>query len=682
MGFLAPWFLGGLAALGVPVFVHLLRRHKTTPRPVSSLMFFERGTQSSTRHRRLRYLLLFALRCALVLMVVLAFANPFFLRASADANSRVLLMVLDNSFSMRAGTRFSDAKQRALRVLAGKTHGQKAQIVGLGGQVEVRTQVINDDAQLRSALENLQVGDGHANFGELGHAIHSLAETVQAPIEVHLFSDMQRTAMPTNFADVVLPKNVELVLHPVANGAAPANWTVESVEAPASLAEPKDPKRSRVQAVIAGFETPAATKTVSLVVNGKTIATRKVAVSANGRAPVEFAPLEVGYGFNRCEVRIEGGDAFPADDISVFTVRRSDPERVLFVHESGDGRSALYFGSALSAASQGLFVLQSVTAEQATDLDPTKYAFVVLSDAVTLPGIFEHALGQYVAKGGSVFIALGTAAAHHARIPLWGSDVKDAHDYARAGGAATVGQVDFSYAALEQGQPGRDNGGWADVKVFYAAVVDPGGTRIAARLADGTPLLLDKQLGEGHIVLLASGLENLTNDLPLHPVFVMFVDRTARYLSGGERLSGSTLVDSFVQLRSAAEPAGVAASVEVIDPDGRRPLSLSEARTLQTFRLERAGFYQIRFADGRDAVIGVNPDRRESDLAPLAEDVQALWSGNSGGRSAPQPAGTQSVEVRSRPISLWWYGMLLALVVALAETALASNYLGTQREES
>ena len=33
MGFLAPWFLGGLAALGVPVFVHLLRKHVTVPRP-------------------------------------------------------------------------------------------------------------------------------------------------------------------------------------------------------------------------------------------------------------------------------------------------------------------------------------------------------------------------------------------------------------------------------------------------------------------------------------------------------------------------------------------------------------------------------------------------------------------------------------------------------------------------
>ena len=77
MGFLAPWFLAGALALGVPVFVHLLRRQTTTPRPVSSLMFFERGVQSSTRHRKLRYLLLFALRMALVALLVLAFANPF-----------------------------------------------------------------------------------------------------------------------------------------------------------------------------------------------------------------------------------------------------------------------------------------------------------------------------------------------------------------------------------------------------------------------------------------------------------------------------------------------------------------------------------------------------------------------------------------------------------------------------
>jgi hypothetical protein len=411
------------------------------------------------------------------------------------------------------------------------------------------------------------------------------------------------------------------------------------------------------------------------------VATRKVDVPANGRATVQFAPLDVGYGFNRCELRIEGGgDAFPADDRSVFVIRRSDPERVLFVRAGNDTRSALYFGSALGAATQASFVLQSLTAEQTTDLDPSKYAFVVLSDAVTLPSIFEHTLAQYVSKGGSVLIALGTAAGHHARIPLWGGDVKDAHDYVRTGGAATVGQVDFTHPALEQAQPGRDNGGWAETKFFYAAVVDPGQARVAARLGDGTPLLLDRQIGEGHVLLLTSGLENLTNDLPLHPVFVAFVDKAARYLSGSERLSGSRLVDSFVQLRSGGEPVGEVASVEVIDPDGRRPLSLNEARTVQTFRLRRAGFYQIRFANGRDAVIGVNPDRRESDLEPIAPDVQQLWNGSKGEASIQTVAAGD--EAKYRPVSLWWYVMLLALVVALAETVVASGYMGTQREDA
>jgi hypothetical protein len=680
MGFLSPWFLAGLAALSVPVFVHLLARHKATPKPVGSLMFFERGRQGSTRHRKLRYLVLFALRCALVLLVVVAFANPYVRRAAKDSSGRLLLIVLDHSFSMRAGTRFRDAKQQASAVLGQKPHAQKAQIMALGGKLDLLTQAITDDAQLGAALDSISPGDGRANFGELGRAIRALAETVPEPVDLHLFSDMQQTAMPGNFADMVLPSNVTLVLEPVVRGTAPPNWTIESVAAPDTLSDPKDPKRSRVEAVIAGFGTPAATKTVSLIINGKVAATRKVEVPPGGRAAVEFAPLDVGYGFNRCEVRTDGGDGFPADDATLFVVRRSDPERVLFVHDARDTRSAFYFGAALEATAHSSFLLQTVAAEQATDLDPSKYAFLVLSDVMTLPSIFEHALVQYVQKGGRVFIALGTSAAGHARIPVWGGEVKEARDYARSGNPATVGSVDFTYPALEQAEPGRDNGGWAAVKVFYAAVVDASEERVAARLTDGTPLVLDKRMGEGHVMLLASGMESLTSDLPLHPVFVAFIDRTARYLSAASRQSGSALVDSFFELRQAANPAGAVENAEVVGPDGRRLLSLSEARTAESVRLESAGFYHIRFPDGRDAQIGVNPDRRESDLQPMAADLQRLWTGSSGTASVGT-AGAGPNRVKYQPISLWWYVMLLLLVVACAETAFSSGYLGAPWEE-
>src|SRR5947199_5455197 len=77
MGLFTPWFLAGAAAVGLPVWLHLLKKHKSTPLPFSSLMFFEQHTQSSIKHRRLRYLVLFALRAALILLMVLAFAHPF-----------------------------------------------------------------------------------------------------------------------------------------------------------------------------------------------------------------------------------------------------------------------------------------------------------------------------------------------------------------------------------------------------------------------------------------------------------------------------------------------------------------------------------------------------------------------------------------------------------------------------
>ncbi len=680
MGFLAPWFLGGLAALGVPVFAHLLRKHMATPRPVSSLMFFERGIQSSTRYRRLRYLLLFALRCALVLLVVIAFANPFVRHARAGESGRLLLIVLDRSFSMRAGTHFADAKRAALQALAAKPRDEKAQVIALGGQVNILTQATTNDMQLRAALEGIQPGDGRADFGELGRVVRTLAETVHEPISLDLFSDMQRSAMPANFADMALPRNAQIVLHPVAQGAMLPNWTVAGVVAPAEVSNEKDTKQARVQAVVEGFNTPAATKQVSLVVNGKVAATQKVNVSANGRATVSFELPEVRYGFNRCAVRIEGGDGFPADDANVFAVRKSDPGRVLFVHAAADSRSPLYFSAALESAARGAFVVQSVAASQATDLDPSKFAFVVLSDTPALPSIFEHALAQYVAKGGSVLIALGANARAHAQIPIWGGAVKAARNYARNGDPANVGQVDFSDPALEQSRPENNSGGWEGVKFLAAAEVDAGNARVAARLSDGTPLLLDRQVGEGRVLLFTSGLGNLTNDLPLHPVFVQFVDRTARYLSGDARLSGARLVGAYVQLRAAAETAGAVTSAEVIDPDGHRALSLSEARTAQSFRLQRTGFYRIRFANGQDAEIGVNPDRRESNLEPMTQDVEQLWarsSDDTAARSAAMAAG----ETQTHRVSLWWYAMLLALLATLAETALASRHMGTQREE-
>ena len=644
------------------------------PRPVSSLMFFEQGTQSSTRHRRLRYLLLFTLRTLLVLLLVLAFANPFLRRSSASASDTLLLVALDNSYSTNAGSVFTREREAALDLLAHRPLWQRAQVLVLGNQLQVLTQPMQDSAALRAAVESIKPGDSHGTFGELGRGMRAMAETVQTPIELHLFSDMQGSNMPANFADMVMPANVRLLLHSTSDVTIP-NWTVESVEAPSQLV---DTKRARTVAVIAGHGTPAASRTVSLVVNGTTVATRRVDVPPSGRATVVFDALDVPYGESRCAVRIDSADGFPGDDVTLFAVRRADPERVLFVHQASDSRSPLYFGAALAASAQSSFVLQSITPEQATDVDPSRYAFVVLSDVSSIPTILENALLRSVQSGGGLLIAAGTSSAHHERLPVYGAGALDGHFYSRTGGFSTVSQTDTSHPSL------KDSIAWPELKFFYASSVDPSHARVVARLADSTPLLLDKQVGEGHVLVFASGFDNLTNDLPLYPAFVPFVEQTARYLSGADRLRGARVVDSFVQLRNAAvspsQTTKGALGIDIVGPDGGHPLSLAEEATAQSFQLTRAGFYQIHFSNGRTSLLAANPDRRESDLQPVASDVLKLWTGTNGASTSPAgPDGAaQPIEHIS---SLWWWFMLLLLVVALAESILASRYLGTQREQ-
>src|SRR5215469_2958916 len=447
MGLFAPWFLAALAGLAFPVYLHLLKRQTNPPKPVSSLMFFESRTQSSVRHRRLRYFLLLSLRLLVLVLLALAFANPFINRnAAVLASNRLVLLVVDNSFSMRAGTRLADAKDAAMRVLSGKG-AARAQVAAFGSQLRLMTQPIEDQAALRAAVQAIQPGDGHGTFGELARAVRAMAESVRTPIELHLFSDLERTDLAATFSDMALPNNVTLTPHAVATKPQP-NWTVESVEAPGQVWG-RDAKPVHVEAVIAGYGTPAAQRTVSLVVNGKTTATKSVMVPTNGRASVDFPSLVVPYGFSRCEVRIDSADALPADDLRRFAVERSDPQKALLVHNYGDGRSPLYIGAALSAAAQSAFTLESINVNEAADRRPSNYAFIILSDLNSLPSLLENSLAGYVKSGGSLLIAAGTSAGARTRIPIFDAHIAATRDYNRVPDRyMAVGSSDTSYPAV------------------------------------------------------------------------------------------------------------------------------------------------------------------------------------------------------------------------------------------
>jgi len=666
MGLLSPWFLGGLAAIGLPVWLHLLRKHKTTPLRFSSLMFFETREQSSVKHRRLDYLLLFALRSLLLALLVLAFASPYIMGGPTTLGSgrKLTVVAVDNSFSMRQGDRLSRARQEALRVLSGVTGADQAQVLAFAGQVQLMGEPTNDQPALRAAVQAIKQDDSRNSYGDLVRALRSIAQSSRLGLDVHLFSDLQKTSMPPSFVELALPPGARLTMHPVASSRLP-NWAVESVTAPKLLLESK---KTRVQATIAGYGTEAAALKVSLVVRDNVLETKSVEVPAGGRATVEFLSLEAPHGWSRAEIRLERRDEFPADDRFRFPVDRSDASRILFVHEQRDARSSTYFQTALQAASQSAFAMESLTPSDLNGVSPARYAFVVLSNVLSMPAAFEDDLRKFVRGGGSALIAVGPAASARGKIPVFDGTVAESRYASRQGERfQTVDRLDAAHPSIRRANR------WEGVKFYQVFRIEAPGARVLARVTDQTPILLEKQEGAGRVILFASTFDNIANDFPLHSAFVPFVEQTARYLGGLEESTGSQPVGAYYDLRKTKAEGGAA---DVLGPNGRRVLDLSQTSSALGFTLAEEGFYEIRRGSGRQELVAVNADRRESDFELIPKETLALWQNTGEGSAAALGASTAA----PKPISFWWYVLLVAFLLALAESVVASRYLTIKKE--
>src|SRR6266705_2201369 len=118
MTFLTPAFFLGLAAVAIPILVHLIQREKKRVVEFPSLMFVQRIPYQSVRRRRIRHWFLLLMRAAAIVLLVAAFARPFLPKAAEAAaaitgGSRELVVLLDQSASMGYGDHWKKAVDAA-----------------------------------------------------------------------------------------------------------------------------------------------------------------------------------------------------------------------------------------------------------------------------------------------------------------------------------------------------------------------------------------------------------------------------------------------------------------------------------------------------------------------------------------------------------------------------------------
>src|SRR5690349_19865054 len=118
MSFLAPAFFIGLAAVAVPILIHLIQRERKEVIHFPSMMFIRRIPYQSVQRRKIHNWLLLLLRAAAIVLLVLAFARPFLTLdptkvSAAASGAREVLILLDHSASMGYGDRWEKARDAA-----------------------------------------------------------------------------------------------------------------------------------------------------------------------------------------------------------------------------------------------------------------------------------------------------------------------------------------------------------------------------------------------------------------------------------------------------------------------------------------------------------------------------------------------------------------------------------------
>ena len=680
MGFVAPFILAGLAALAVPVLIHLIQRERKRVVEFPSLMFLRKIPYQSVRRRRVRDWALLAMRLAALALIVLAFARPFFKRdslaAAAQNGAREAVILVDASYSMEYGDRWQRARTAAREAIAGLGPGDRASLVFFSSGADVAVRSAGDRGRLDAALAAATTGPGATRFAPaLKLAGSLLAESALPRREVILISDFQRRGWEQTPGrdDVKLPERTALTPVNVASGET-ANLSVT----PVSLQRTRFENHDRV-AVTAGVVNhgpkPLTGVTLAIEIDGQSIQSQSTTVAAGGSSSVTFAPFTVASRNMRGTVKLPD-DALKRDNVFHFVVSPSEPVRVFVITRAGAERQSLYLARALPIGEAPRVELAARTPASFSDADARQAAVIILNDVQVQDDLGDR-LARFVRDGGGLLIATGPEATWPARladvVPGLPGDLIDR----TMTPPARLGGLEYSHPVFELFRAPR-SGDFSAARFYrYRSTLQPSG-QVLARFDDGTPALLERKAGAGRVLMWTSALDLDWNDMPVKPVFLPFVHTLTKYLADYAEAPASLTVGQVIpapRKASARGTAGNRGGTIAIAPSGTRVSVETEDGALE---LNEQGFYDVRTqgagADSATA-LAANVDLTESDLAPLdPRELAAAVAGRAAGEFAGLGAARPSDEAQARAQRLWWY-LLVAGGLLLAGETLLSNRL-------
>ena len=696
MQFLNPLFLLGSLAAFAPILIHLVRKEESKRILFSSLMFVNRIPRKSWRRQELRHLLLLMMRIGALLLLALAFARPFLTsKISLPVQSlkdKSLVILLDNSFSMRFDGRFDRARKLALQLVGELGSGDSVQIVTFSDIAQVLNSPHPGRGTLSTIINSLQPTYRKTNYNQaLKLASQLLASAPNELREICWISDFHQSGWNADQEQVTLDEKIKVRTYDVSDNDI-GNATVDQVQ----ISEARDQQHSLVKTLarVSAYGLKAKSRAMlQLELNGKVIQEKQVLFETDGSQLVEFNSFTKPPGVATGGVHLVLPDPLPADNVLHFVLNQQRELKVLLLGER-QAKDNFYMGKALSASPDSPFTIEIQDAKAAASYDLAPYAAVVLNNLELIPPKLALSLHSFVNSGGGVILVLGS------RVKPSDYDLQldrilparltSMFSSAVAGKEMTIAEIQRKHFIFNIFEAVHQSYFMTTSYSGYFRSTPQKGSHVLVSLEDGNPLLIEGTMGKGRTLLFTSSFNMNWNDLPLKSVFLPFCQQLVKYcvnyeesriaFTTGEVVSLSKLNPLLIKALNDASTisSSFSQSWKVVKPSGENiELNSSDLTKSPYFTLEEPGFYQTTVHNFRNW-LAVNVDPTESDLRRIdPEIILSSFKRRTNDALVSRKPMDSSLDQRliweSRQ-SLWWFLLIAAVIILLVESFLANRY--------
>lgn len=656
MQFLFPWMLLGALGVSVPITIHLLNRYRFKIVDWGAMELLRKALIVRARRVKLEDLLLLALRCLIILLVALALARPVLTPQGipwlAKNNNVSAVIALDASFSMAhaPGTRsrFDRAADRVREIAKTLKPGNPVTLVLFGDRPRFLMRNEGFDAErfeakLKEAAplpERLAIESCLDEICE-----KKFLDEIQAPVvEFYLVTDAQINSWSplsekTRQSLDQLGQKGRVFILPVTSSEA-ENLAITRFEPKSGLVR----KGVTVEVEVGNFGKQARDNVaVSLLVNDVPVDQGVVSrIEPDKTETIAlFARIDKA-GPARLTARLDQDD-LALDNVRHAVVEVRDKSRILLVRAHSaeatpDDKDFVL--TALAPAPNESLVVDSATWLELATRKLGDYQTIILANVPDLPDELMRTLYYFVKEGGGLIVFLGdnaqpalmNARFQHENVPLLPAEVQEPVSDPKG---YQIETVEHPLSHILAGLPSQFV---AEARVFryFKLNLGAGGRETMKIAGGGGPIVAEKALGRGKVVLFASAPEPSWTNMVVEPAFYPILLHEAVTFVGKQpherqfTVSDSLVLPLPVTLKEESPVKQVTFHSQGGSPTVR-DVEIQDGLPFAKLPVaEHPGFYEIR-ADQpmQPLVAAVNIDPRESrvqtlPLEGLAESVRGL----------------------------------------------------------